>query len=146
MADPFNLQRFVTAQAPVIDIVRDELTAGAKRTHWMWYVFPQIAGLGTSAMSQTYAISGRAEAQAYLAHPMLGAHLRDCTVLVLGHEGRSALQIFGQIDAAKFRSCMTLFGTVSGETVFQQALDKYFNGAPDEATLAQLNKGKNFFL
>jgi len=138
MADPFNLQRFVTAQAPVIDIVRDELTAGSKRTHWMWYVFPQIAGLGNSAMSQAYAISGRAEAASYLAHPMLGAHLRDCTALVLGHERRSPEQIFGQIDAAKFRSCMTLFGAVSGEQVFQQALDKFFGGVADAATLALL--------
>ena len=138
MADPFNLQRFVTAQAAVIDIVRDELSAGLKRTHWMWYVFPQLAGLGQSAMSRTYAISGRAEAQAYLAHLSLGPHLVDCTRPVLGHEGRSAVQIFGQVDAAKFRSCMTLFGEVSEEPVFKQALTKYFGGVADEATLALL--------
>lgn len=138
MDDPFDLERFVTAQAPVIDVVRDELQAGTKRTHWMWFVFPQIAGLGSSAMSRSYAISGRAEAEVYLAHRLLGPRLRSCTALVLGHEGRSAVQILGQIDAAKFRACMTLFGTVSGEAVFQQALDKYFNGAPDEATLARL--------
>jgi uncharacterized protein (DUF1810 family) len=138
MADPFNLQRFVTAQAAVIDIVRDELSAGLKRTHWIWYVFPQLAGLGQSAMSRTYAISGRAEAQAYLAHLSLGPHLVDCTKLVLGHEGRSAVQIFGQVDAAKFCSCMTLFGKVSEEPVFKQALKKYFGGVADEATLALL--------
>ncbi|HUW80321.1 MAG TPA: DUF1810 domain-containing protein [Acidocella sp.] len=139
MSDPFNLQRFVIAQTPVFDIVRDELAAGAKRTHWMWYIFPQIAGLGFSAMSQTYAISGRAEAQAYLAHFMLGPHLRDCTSLVLSHAGRrSAVQIFGPIDAAKFRSCMTLFSQVSDEPVFEQGLEKYFDGNADPETLARL--------
>jgi uncharacterized protein (DUF1810 family) len=138
MPDPFNLQRFVTAQAPVIDIVRDELSAGLKRTHWMWYVFPQVSGLGQSAMSRTYAISGRAEALAYLAHLSLGPHLVECTKLVLGHEGRSAVQIFGTVDAAKFRSCMTLFGAVSDEAVFEAALAKCFGGVGDGATLERL--------
>jgi uncharacterized protein (DUF1810 family) len=138
MADPFNLQRFMMAQTPVIDIVRDELTAGLKRTHWMWYVFPQIAGLGQSAMSRIYAISGRTEAQAFLAHLSLGPHLVMCTRLVLGHEGRSAVQIFGQVDAGKFCSSMTLFAEASGEPVFKQALDKYFAGVADGATLARL--------
>jgi uncharacterized protein (DUF1810 family) len=138
MADPFNLQRFVSAQAPVIDIVRDELTAGLKRTHWMWYIFPQLAGLGQSAMSRTYAISGRDEAQAYLVHLSLGPFLIDCTKLVLGHERRSAVQIFGTVDAGKFRSCMTLFGAVSEEVVFKAALAKYYGGVGDAGTLERV--------
>jgi uncharacterized protein (DUF1810 family) len=147
MADPFNLQRFVIAQAPMIDIVRDELTAGAKRTHWMWYIFPQIAGLGASAMSQTYAISGRAEAQAYINHLILGTHLLDCTNLVLSHRDHTAAQIFGSIDAAKFRSCMTLFAYVCEDKccdghVFTQALARFFDGIPDPATLERLHSCK----
>jgi uncharacterized protein (DUF1810 family) len=139
MADPFNLQRFVTAQAPMFDIVRDELTAGAKRTHWMWYVFPQIAGLGNSDMSRTYAISGRAEAQAYINHLILGTHLLDCTNLVLTHADHTAAQIFGSIDAAKFRSCMTLFAQVSDERAFPLAIARFFDNVPDPATLELLH-------
>jgi uncharacterized protein (DUF1810 family) len=139
MADPFNLQRFVTAQAPMFDIVRDELTAGAKRTHWMWYVFPQIAGLGTSEMCRTYAISGRAEAQAYINHLILGTHLLDCTNLVLTHQDHTAAQIFGSIDAAKFRSCMTLFAQVSDERAFALAIARFFDNVPDPATLELLH-------
>jgi uncharacterized protein (DUF1810 family) len=138
MADPFNLQRFITAQAPVLDIVRNELEAGAKRTHWMWYIFPQLAGLGLSSMSQTYAISGPEEARAYLAHPMLGTHLIDCTRLVLDQKKRTAVQIFGTIDALKFRSCMTLFAAVSGNPLFAQALERYFDGQGDPETLKRL--------
>jgi uncharacterized protein (DUF1810 family) len=138
MADPFNLQRFVTAQAPVLDIVRDELAAGAKRTHWMWYIFPQLAGLGHSVMSQTYALSGLPESRAYFAHPILGTHLIDCTRLVLGQQGRSAVQIFGAVDALKFRSCMSLFAAAAVEPIFAQALEKYFGGQPDPATMQLL--------
>ncbi len=133
---PFDLERFVTAQAPVWASVRAELAAGAKRTHWMWYIFPQIAGLGFSAMSRTYAISGPAEASAYLAHPILGPRLREATALILTHTERTAVQIFGPVDAAKFRSCLTLFATVSAEPVFAQALAQFYGGAADPETLA----------
>lgn len=139
MDDPYRLQRFVTAQAPVFDIVRDELAAGAKRTHWMWYIFPQIAGLGLSQMSQTYAISGADEARAYLAHPLLGTHLIDCTKLVCAHRAKTAVQILGTIDALKFRSSMTLFAAIAeDEPVFAEALEQFFGGAPDPETLQRL--------
>lgn len=139
MSDPFDLRRFVEAQATMIPRVAEELEAGAKRTHWIWYVFPQVAGLGQSAMSKRYAISGRAEALAYLAHPVLGERLGACTDLVLGHAGkRSAEQIFGPVDAAKFRSCMTLFGAVSAARRFPDALAAFYHGEPDPATLSRL--------
>jgi len=136
--DPFNLHRFVESQAAVMDTVRAELAAGRKRSHWMWFVFPQIAGLGTSPMSQAYAISSADEARAYLAHPLLGQRLRECTELVLLVEGRSAHAIFGSPDDMKFRSSMTLFGAVSGEEVFLLALDRYFDGKVDDVTLRVL--------
>ncbi len=137
--DPFGLQRFVTAQAPVIFQVLAELRAGDKRSHWMWFIFPQIAGLGFSAMSQRYAISGRGEAAAYLAHPVLGPRLVDCTATVNAVQGRGAGQIFGGIDGQKFRSSMTLFNAVAPEEPsFKEALRKYFAGEPDNTTLANL--------
>jgi uncharacterized protein (DUF1810 family) len=136
--DPFNLHRFVAAQEPVIDAVRAELAAGRKRTHWMWFVFPQIAGLGRSPTAQAYAISSADEARAYLAHPVLGDRLRGCTEQVLLVEGRTAHDIFGSPDDMKFRSSMTLFGEVSGEEVFLRSLDKYFGGAGDPLTLEAL--------
>src|SRR6185436_370850 len=107
--DPFDLQRFVAAQQPVIDDVLEELASGCKRSHWMWFVFHQIAGLGHSAMAQRYAISSLAEAAAYASHPVLGERLRECTRRVLAVEGRSAREIFGAIDAQKLHSSMTLF-------------------------------------
>ena len=126
MSDPFDLHRFVRAQDPVIDQVRAELRAGDKRSHWMWFMFPQEAGLGQSEMSQRYAISGAEEAAAYLRHPVLGARLRELTAIVNGVQGRSATQIFGGIDALKFRSCMTLFAAVApDQPLFRQALNKY---------------------
>jgi uncharacterized protein (DUF1810 family) len=134
----FDLERFTAAQAPVRHAVQAELTIGAKRTHWMWFIFPQLAGLGTSLMSQTYAISGRDEAAAYLAHPQLGPFLLDCTRLVLSVPDKSATEIFGPVDAAKFRSCMTLFTSVSDAPEFSAALEKYFDGEPDPATVALL--------
>ena len=138
--DTFNLQRFVTAQAPVMDGVLAELRAGDKQSHWMWFVFPQIAGLGLSAMSQRYAISGRDEATAYLAHAVLGERLLNCTATVNALHGRSARQIFGGIDEQKFRSSMTLFAMVApAEPAFQDALRKYFGAKPDPATLAKLD-------
>ncbi len=136
MDDPFDLQRFVRAQDPVYPRVLDELRRGRKTTHWMWYVFPQLAGLGHSPMAVRYAIGSRAEAAAYLGHPILGARLRECTALVLAAEGRTIADIFGPPDDLKFRSCMTLFAEVAGDKqLFRDALQKYFAGAPDRRTL-----------
>lgn len=137
--DPHDLRRFVTAQDPVLPQVRAELAAGAKASHWMWFVFPQLRALGRSATAQYYGLASRAEAQAYWRHPQLGARLKECTGLVLGVEGRTAHQIFGGIDELKFRSCMTLFAEVApDEPAFRQALQKYFGGAADPRTLELL--------
>ncbi|MCK1365118.1 DUF1810 domain-containing protein [Bradyrhizobium sp. 62] len=140
MTDPFDLIRFVRAQDPVYRDIQGELTRGRKQSHWMWFVFPQVAGLGFSAMSQRYAIASRAEAKAYLAHPILGPRLIECTRLVLAIEGRSINAILGAPDDAKFRSSMTLFDAVSDEPVFDEALAKYFSGERDGATLEILSK------
>lgn len=133
--DPYDLDRFVTAQGPVIARVRDELGRGRKTSHWMWFVFPQIAGLGMSAMSQRFAIRSLDEARAYLAHPVLGPRLIECVRLVLAHEGKSAHDIFGSPDDMKFHSCLTLFTEVATDDVFLRALEKYFSGRQDAATL-----------
>lgn len=133
----YNLQRFVTAQAPVYAGVCEELRRGQKASHWMWFIFPQIAGLGSSAMARKYAISGLDEARAYLAHPLLGPRLIECTRLV-GVSGRSVEDIFGAPDDMKFRSSMTLFAKAQGEGVFSEAIEKYCGGRFDEATLARL--------
>lgn len=133
----FHLERFIAAQAPVIDTVRRELADGRKRSHWMWFIFPQIEGLGFSAMSQRYAISGLEEAKAYLAHPVLGRRLRECTRLAL-QSGNSALDIFAPIDAQKLRSCLTLFAAASDDPIFPLALAQFFGGERDDATLAKL--------
>ncbi|SPB13326.1 hypothetical protein NOV72_00624 [Caballeronia novacaledonica] len=139
MSDSFDLQRFVDAQESVIGDVRAELAAGRKRTHWMWFVFPQIAGLGHSAMAQRYAISSRDEARAYLAHPVLGARLVELTGIVNGVRGRSAGDIFGYPDDMKFHSSMTLFAHAADDAaVFHEALRRYFEARDDEATLARL--------
>ena len=138
-SDPFHLERFVHAQEGVIDRVLAELRAGRKRTHWMWFIFPQIAGLGSSEMSQFFAISGREEARAYLQHPILGPRLRQCTELVNQASTRTISEIFGYPDDLKFGSSITLFATVApDEAVFRTALDKYFGGKPDPATIARL--------
>ncbi len=138
-ADRFGLRRFVEAQAGVYEQVVEELREGRKRSHWMWFIFPQIAGLGSSAMAARYAISGRAEAEAYLGHAVLGARLRQCTELVNQVQGRTADEIFGYPDTLKFRSSMTLFTAVApGETCFRGALDRYFGGERDSATVALL--------
>jgi len=138
MTDPFNLERFVTAQAPAFDTVLNELRAGRKQTHWMWFVFPQLRGLGRSSMAEYYGISSRAEARAYLAHAVLGPRLDLCTRTVLESEAPSLNAIFGSPDDMKFRSCATLFALVSGErdNPFQGALDRWCDGRPDERTLA----------
>ncbi|MGT2500314.1 DUF1810 domain-containing protein [Bradyrhizobium guangxiense] len=140
MTDPFDLDRFVRAQDPVYRDVLGRLARGRKQSHWMWFVFPQIAGLGFSAMSQRYAIGSRAEARAYLAHPVLGARLIECTGLVLAVQGRSINAILGAPDDAKFRSSMTLFGAVSDQPIFGAALARYFAGERDAATLEILAK------
>jgi uncharacterized protein (DUF1810 family) len=139
-SDPHELERFVEARTPVIEQVKQELRAGRKRTHWMWYVFPQIAGLGRSEMSRRYAISSREEATAYLAHPTLGPRLRECTAIVNAVEGRSANDIFGSPDDLKFRSSMTLFDAVADDpTPFGTALERYYDGEPDPKTLELLD-------
>lgn len=139
MDDPHDLERFRGAQAPVFDAVLAELTAGRKRSHWMWFVFPQVAGLGSSAMARRYAIGTLAEAEAYLADPVLGGRLRRCTDLVLAIEGRSLIAILGSPDDVKFRSSMTLFGRAApGEARFRAALDRYCDGEDDPATLDRL--------
>jgi uncharacterized protein (DUF1810 family) len=135
MTDLFDLERFVRAQDPVYRDVQGELSRGRKQSHWMWFIFPQIAGLGFSVMSQRYAIGSRAEAEAYLAHPVLGPRLIECTHLVLAVQGRTINAILGAPDDAKFRSSMTLFGAVSEELAFDQALARYFAGERDRATL-----------
>jgi uncharacterized protein (DUF1810 family) len=133
--DPFNLARFVQAQQHVYDGALSELRRGLKTGHWMWFVLPQIAGLGFSDMSQRYAISGLDEARAYLAHPVLGPRLRECAQAVADHSDRTAEQIFGGIDAVKLRSSMTLFHRADpDEPVFADVLDKFFDGVQDEAT------------
>jgi uncharacterized protein (DUF1810 family) len=139
MADPFDLERFVVAQAPVYDEVRRELKVGRKQSHWMWFIFPQIAGLGQSPMSIRFAIASLNEAKAYLAHPVLGARLKESAQLALDVEGRTARDIFGPIDEMKFRSSLTLFArAASDEDVFRRCIDKYFAGSPDPATLARI--------
>jgi uncharacterized protein (DUF1810 family) len=141
MKDRFELKRFVAAQSGVYETARDELRGGRKQSHWMWFVFPQIQGLGLSQMSRTYAITSLDEAAAYLAHPVLGPRLRECTGLVLAIDGRSIDQIFGSIDAQKFRSSMTLFATaVPEEPLFRAALKKFCEGILDDKTLTLLRR------
>lgn len=139
MTDPYDLQRFVTAQDPVYPQVCAELAAGAKASHWMWFVFPQLKGLGRSAMAQHYGLASRSEAQAYWRHPVLGQRLRRCTELVVSVQGKSALQILGAPDDLKFHSSMTLFAQVAPqEPLFRGALQKYFGGEDDARTLGLL--------
>ncbi|MGH6828951.1 MAG: DUF1810 domain-containing protein [Rhizomicrobium sp.] len=138
MSDPFRLCRFVEAQGAIWPRVLDELRVGRKQGHWMWFVFPQIAGLGVSAMAERYAIGSLAEADDYRGHPLLGPRLRQATGLVLAIEGCNAHAIFGAPDDLKFCSSMTLFDRVVPQDVFAAALEKYFAGAPDPATLVKL--------
>ncbi|HPC59020.1 MAG TPA: DUF1810 domain-containing protein [Verrucomicrobiota bacterium] len=138
----FNLERFVTAQAPVYDRVLAELRSGRKRTHWMWFIFPQIAGLGSSSTSVHFAIQSLEEARAYLEHPVLGSRLVECAGTVLGLEGRTVSEVFPFPDDLKLRSSMTLFECAGGPgLVFSRVLDKYFGGSRDERTLELLNRG-----
>jgi uncharacterized protein (DUF1810 family) len=139
MSDPFNLERFVDAQNPIFEQVLTELRRGRKESHWIWFVFPQLTGLGHSWMSRKYGISSRAEAEAYLAHPILSSRLIECTRLVNLVEGRSIEEIFGDIDAVKFRSSMTLFAQVAGDrSVFVEAIQKHYAGQADQLTLDRL--------
>jgi uncharacterized protein (DUF1810 family) len=139
-SDPFDLQRFVDAQARVYHTVLDELRDGRKRSHWIWFVFPQIAGLGSSPTAARYAISSLDEARAYLAHPVLGPRLRECAQLVTRVQGRSVSQIFGSPDDLKVRSSMTLFARATSDNDdFVAVLEKYYDGAEDPLTVAQLS-------
>ena len=140
MDDPYQLERFVAAQDSHGTYQRAvaELRAGAKRGHWMWFIFPQIAGLGFSAMSKRYAIGSLAEAQAYSEHPVLGPRLEVCARIVAATEGKTAADIFGSVDAMKLRSSMTLFAAATDLPAFRTVLTKYFDSEPDEATLERL--------
>lgn len=137
--DPQNLQRFIGAQSPVYEQVCAELRAGHKQSHWIWFIFPQMRGLGRSETASYYGIASRQEAEAYLAHPILGARLQECTRLVNLVEGRTVDRIFGYPDDLKFHSSMTLFASLgSGNPVFKEALQKYFDGKLDQRTLELL--------
>lgn len=141
VVDPFDLTRFLEPQEADIERALEEIRAGFKATHWIWYVFPQIDGLGSSPMSKRYAIRSLKEARAYLEHPILGRRLSDCVAAMNVHSGRSAAAILGDLDAAKFRSCLTLFAAVAGENpLFELSLSTFFGGAPDSATLSILRK------
>jgi uncharacterized protein (DUF1810 family) len=139
MPDRYNLERFVSAQNPAFERVCAELERGRKQSHWMWFIFPQIKGLGQSYMATEFAISSRAEAEAYLNHPILGPRLRKCTQLLMNIEGREITDILGDPDDIKFRSSMTLFAEATPDNqIFKDALQKYFNGKPDPLTLERL--------
>ncbi|HEY0736961.1 MAG TPA: DUF1810 domain-containing protein [Herpetosiphonaceae bacterium] len=142
-ADPFDLRRFVSAQKEDYKTALTELRSGRKESHWMWYIFPQIDGLGYSPTSKRYAIKSLSEARAYLQHPLLGSRLVECAETILQLTGRSASAIFGSPDDMKLRSSMTLFAAVpDADPVFARVLDKYFAGQPDRATLDLLDRLK----
>jgi uncharacterized protein (DUF1810 family) len=139
VTDSFDLQRFVDAQENTYEQALSELRNGAKRSHWMWFVFPQLAGLGRSEMARFYAIAGLAEARAYLSHPILGPRLVECARALTGLDGRDAVVVFGGIDAQKLHSSMTLFARAApGEPAFAAVLDHYFDGATDQGTTSRL--------
>jgi uncharacterized protein (DUF1810 family) len=136
MDDEFHLTRFLEAQEDAYATALDEIRSGRKRTHWIWYVFPQLRGLGTSAMSETFGVSGLAEARGYLAHPVLGVRLRESVEAMLRHQDSSAESVLGELDAAKFRSCLTLFSRADPTArVFTTALEQFFSGKRDPRTL-----------
>jgi uncharacterized protein (DUF1810 family) len=137
--DPFDLQRFTGAQDPVFAAVQEELRQGRKRTHWMWFIFPQLAALGASPIAKHYGIVSLAEARAYLAHPVLGPRLRSCCELLMQLQACTAHQVFGHPDELKLRSCLTLFDLAGGgEALFKQCLDKYYDGERDPRTIELL--------
>lgn len=135
-----SLERFVEAQGSVYDVALAELQRGEKRSHWMWFVFPQLAGLGRSATAQRFGIEGGAEARAYLAHPVLGARLRECAHALLDLDSHDPVEVLGPVDALKLRSSMTLFAAVSDDSVFRQVLDDYFGGETDALTEELLSR------
>jgi uncharacterized protein (DUF1810 family) len=140
VSDPYDLQRFIDAQDGVFETALAELIAGSKRSHWMWFIFPQLRGLGLSPTATFYGLVSRDEARAYLEQPLLGRRLRDCAEAILPWAGRrSAEQILGPIDAMKLRSSLTLFDEIESDAVFGEGLDRFFNGARDERSLALLN-------
>lgn len=140
-ADPHDLARFIEAQARVYEDVLEELRAGQKKSHWIWFIFPQIAGLGRSSTAQHFSIASMEEAKAYLTHPQLGPRLTECTSLVMQVDGKTAEEIFGSPDWMKFRSSMTLFAEAAPSAgVFQDALEKYYSGEPDAGTLTILER------
>ena len=142
-SDPFNLQRFVEAQSDNYRLALSELRAGQKRGHWIWYILPQMRGLGTSSMSTSYGIGSLAEAKALLAHPVLGARLAECVAAVSVHKGLRADRIFGSLDAMKFKSCLTLFAAAAGsESIYSQALGHFFAGRQDQRTLELLAQSR----
>jgi uncharacterized protein (DUF1810 family) len=139
MEDPYRLERFVSAQDPIYADVVSELRSGQKAGHWMWFIFPQAAGLGRTPASMKFAISSLPEAQAYLRDPILGSRLTECARILTGIKGKSAAEIFGSLDAMKLRSSMTLFMIAApDEAVFTEVLEKYFNGSPDQKTIGLL--------
>ena len=139
VSDRYDLQRFVEAQADAYATALAEIRAGAKQTHWIWFVLPQLRGLGLSSMATHYGIASIDEARAYLAHPLLGPRLQECVAGLLALPGLTAQQVLGTVDAMKLRSCLTLFRAVAGEAaVFDQALHRFFGGRADERTLALL--------
>jgi uncharacterized protein (DUF1810 family) len=144
VSDPHNLKRFTSAQKGVFDVALAELEDGRKRSHWIWFIFPQLDGLGRSSTAQFYGIKGIEEARAYLAHPVLGPRLEECARAVLSVEGRTASEIFGYPDDIKLRSSMTLFAVASGDlgSVFARVIEKYFSGVEDAATLRLLEGDK----
>jgi len=138
MIDPYELARFLAAQERVYADVLDELRRGRKTGHWIWFIFPQAAGLGSSGMSRRYSISSMNEARAYLAHPVLGQRLRECVGLVMDIPDSTAEQVFGSLDAMKLRSCLTLFDLAGGDDLFRLALEQYYRGERDEVTVRML--------
>jgi uncharacterized protein (DUF1810 family) len=139
--DPYSLSRFINAQETIFEVVLAELRSGQKRSHWMWYIFPQIEGLGHSPTSRYYAIKSLDEAREYLNHPILGSRLVECAEILLGIEGRTAAEIFGFPDDLKFRSCMTMFSwAAKANSIFDRVLEKYFDGKPDKETLKLLGR------
>ena len=140
--DPHDLERFVSAQHGEYTAALTEISNGAKQSHWMWFIFPQIAGLGFSAMSRRFAIASLDEARAYLEHPLLGLRLRACVDALQGVTGKTAQDVFDEVDAAKLRSSLTLFAEAGTDQLFAAALGRWFGGVRDDATLALLGQGE----
>jgi uncharacterized protein (DUF1810 family) len=141
-SDGADLRRFADVQLPLYEIVLAELNAGRKRTHWIWFIFPQVEGLGKSIMAMQYAIRSHSEGRAYLEHPVLGVRLLECTEAVLRHQDRTAHEIFGSPDDLKLQSSMTLFAQIGGGPSFEAAIDSFYDGQPDKATLSILSQWK----